>query len=67
MMRGGQLEALRAILGHKDITMTLRYAHLSLGHLRMEIEKTAAPVTVKATSVSAHGQRTMVRFVSLLA
>lgn len=41
MMRGGQLEALREILGHKDIKMTLRYAHLSPGHLRTEIEKTA--------------------------
>ena len=44
MMRGGQLEALREILGHKDIKMTLRYAHLSPGHLRTEIEKTAAAV-----------------------
>jgi integrase len=42
MMRGGQLEALREILGHRDIKMTLRYAHLSPGHLRIEIEKTAA-------------------------
>jgi integrase len=45
MMRGGQLEALREILGHKDIKMTLRYAHLSPGHLRTEIEKTAADGT----------------------
>ena len=42
MMRGGQLESLRQILGHKDITMTLRYAHLSPGHLRAEMNKTAA-------------------------
>jgi Phage integrase family len=40
MMRGGQLESLRQILGHKDITMT-RYAHLSPGHLRAEMNKTA--------------------------
>lgn len=45
MMRGGQLESLREILGHKDIKMTLRYAHLSPGHLRTEIEKTAADGT----------------------
>jgi len=45
MMRGGQLEALREILGHKGITMTLRYAHLSPGHLRTEIEKTAGVST----------------------
>jgi integrase len=41
MMRGGQLESLRQILGHKDITMTLRYMHLSPGHLRAEMNKTA--------------------------
>jgi integrase len=45
MMRGGRLEALREILGHKDIKMTLRYAHLSPGHLRTEIEKTAGVST----------------------
>ena len=42
MMRGGQLESLRRILGHKDLTMTLRYAHLSPGHLRAEMNKTAS-------------------------
>lgn len=42
MMRGGQLESLRLILGHRDIKMTLRYAHLSPGHLRGEMEKTSA-------------------------
>ena len=42
VMRGGQLQALREILGHRDIKLTLRYAHLSPGHLRTEIEKTAA-------------------------
>jgi integrase len=42
MMRGGTLPALREILGHRDIKMTLRYAHLAPAHLRVEIEKTAA-------------------------
>jgi integrase len=42
MMRGGQLESLRQILGHRDIKMTLRYAHLSPGHLRAEMNKTAS-------------------------
>lgn len=43
MMRGGSLQALREILGHRDIKMTLRYAHLAPGHLRVEMERTAAP------------------------
>ena len=38
MMRGGSLQALREILGHRDIKMTFRYAHLAPGHLRDEIE-----------------------------
>ena len=62
MMRGGQLEALREILGHKDVKMTLRYAHLSPGHLATEIEKTAAPVPA-----SAHDQHTVVESASLRA
>jgi hypothetical protein len=42
MMRGGQLESLRQILGQKDLTMTLRHAYLSPGHFRAEMNKTAS-------------------------
>ncbi len=49
VMRGGQLQALREILGHRDIKLTLRYAHLSPGHLRTEIEKTAADFSTTST------------------
>ena len=52
-MRGGQLESLRLILGHKDLTMTLRYAHLSPGHLRAEMNKTA--IGAGFSTKSAHG------------
>jgi hypothetical protein len=38
-----KLEALKEILGHADLKMTLRYAHLAPEHLRQEIEKTAVP------------------------
>ena len=40
MMRGGSLQELKEILGHVDITMTLRYAHLSPAHLRSAMLKT---------------------------
>ena len=39
-MRGGSLQALKEILGHADLKMTLRYAHLAPEHLRGEIVKT---------------------------
>lgn len=32
IMRGGETKALQEILGHKSLTMTMRYAHLSQDH-----------------------------------
>jgi len=43
MMRGGSLHALKEILGHADLKMTLRYAHLAPEHLRNEMTKTEMP------------------------
>jgi integrase len=45
VMNGGSLMALREILGHRDLKMTLRYSHLSPTHLRAEIERTASPIS----------------------
>ena len=36
--KGVDLYRISKLLGHADITMTLRYAHLSLGHLRSAVE-----------------------------
>ncbi|MNG38845.1 site-specific tyrosine recombinase XerC [compost metagenome] len=33
MMSGGNILALQKILGHNDIKMTMRYAHLAPDHL----------------------------------
>ena len=38
VMRGGSLRALQKILGHADIKMTMRYAHLSKEFAREEIK-----------------------------
>jgi hypothetical protein len=43
IMRGGSLPSLQQILGHADLKMTLRYAHLAPEHLRSEIAKTERP------------------------
>ena len=37
---GGTLPALQKLLGHADLKMTLRYAHLALEYLRDEVTKT---------------------------
>lgn len=43
VMRGGKLQALKEILGHADLKMTLRYAHRAPDHLRSEVAKTERP------------------------
>jgi site-specific recombinase XerD len=34
MMNGGNILVLQRILGHQNLTMTMRYAHLALDHLQ---------------------------------
>ena len=38
-MRGASLKDVQEVLGHKDLKMTLRYAHLSPAHLRGAVER----------------------------
>jgi integrase len=45
VMAGGELTALKEILGHRDITTTMIYAHLAQDFKRREINK-LAPVSV---------------------
>lgn len=38
-MAGADLRTVQELMGHKDITMTLRYSHLSPGHLREAVAR----------------------------
>jgi integrase len=53
IMRGGRLPALRELLGHASLSMTLRYAHLAPDHLRDEIVRTERQRQPQPTDVSA--------------
>jgi integrase len=52
MMRGASLGDLRDLLGHADIKMTMRYAHLSPAHRRAAVDKLVGLTPVP----SAHDQ-----------
>jgi site-specific recombinase XerD len=45
---GRSLQALKELLGHADLKMTLRYAHLAPRYLRDEIAKTERPAQASA-------------------
>lgn len=60
VMRGASLADVRAVLGHSDIKMTMRYAHLSPEHLRAAVSRldglTTARVAAQAPAASAQSQ-----------
>ena len=57
MMRGGSLLALKEILGHATLAMTMRYAHLAPEHLRSEVIKTERPAQTSAVSTQDSAQQ----------
>jgi integrase len=52
LMRGGSLKGLKEVLGHKDIKMTMRYAHLSKEFVKEEIEILNGLTTYGKTDMS---------------
>jgi site-specific recombinase XerD len=38
-MKGVDLRTVQEVMGHKDITMTLRYSHLSPAHTMAAVQK----------------------------
>jgi integrase len=64
MMRGGNLQELREILGHADLKMTMRYAHLSPAHLRtamLRTDRNGASSEPTVSTISAHSSVSEVR------
>jgi integrase len=65
MMAGGELYALKDILGHKTIAMTQRYAHLSPAYKRAMVDRMeqmwAKPVTPAAEMPITESRRRLVR------
>jgi integrase len=55
LMRGGSLKGLKEILGHKDIKMTMRYAHLSKEFIKEEIQILNGLTTYVKTDMAQNG------------
>ena len=51
-MSGASLQTIKELLGHKSIAMTLRYAHLTPGHLREAVERLGSTGTDTGSVVS---------------
>jgi site-specific recombinase XerD len=67
MMRGASLADVRAVLGHADVKMTMRYTHLSPEHLRSAVARLDGLAAAPKAADSAHGQHKVVKSTSLRA
>jgi integrase len=65
VMRGASLADVCAVLGHSDIKMTMRYAHLSPEHLRSAVARLDGLAAAPKAAGLAHGQRKVVESTSL--
>ncbi len=56
-MAGVDILTIKELMGHKTLTMTQRYAHLSPAHLGRAVDVLSRPATGTATSTGANGHR----------
>jgi integrase len=52
LLKGGSLKDIQELLGHKDISMTMRYAHLTQEHKRKAVNLLNGLTTASVTKVS---------------
>ncbi len=57
VMRGGSIKGLQKILGHKNIQMTMRYAHLSKEFAKEEIQIMNGLISTSPKSGASSGKR----------
>ena len=59
VMAGVDLNVVRELMGHKDITMTLRYAHLAPSHKHRVVEALEASIDTLALGASGRGFKSL--------
>lgn len=55
VMRGVDIKTVQELLGHKTITMTLRYAHLSASHMKEAVKALDGITSVEGKKVQSNG------------
>ena len=61
VMAGVDLRTVAELMGHRDIAMTMRYAHLSPGHLKRAVDtinrsaKSVQPISINSQAIGDKG------------